>query len=69
MHNTIAEFVARTIMCASALGLHYVLEQPMASLLVKYPQAGHACCYIVRVWFACVSVCLSVRPPVRMYVR
>eukprot|EP00969_Alexandrium_andersonii_P072521 3200216-Alexandrium_andersonii.AAC.1 len=49
LRNTIAEFVARAIMCASALGLRCVLEQPMASLLARYPQAGRACCCTARV--------------------
>ena len=36
MSNKIAKFVANTILACKALGIYYVLEQPLTSVLRSY---------------------------------
>jgi hypothetical protein len=41
-HNVLAEFVANVIWTCAALGIFYVLEQPLSSILVHHPQVKAA---------------------------
>ena len=41
-HNTVAEFVADVILTCAALGIAFVLEQPLASRLPLYPAVCNA---------------------------
>jgi hypothetical protein len=41
-HNTIAEFVADVIRTCDALGVHYVMEQPLTSVLPEFPPVEKA---------------------------
>ena len=41
-HNQVAEFVANVVWTCAALGLFYVLEQPLSSVLVHHPHVSAA---------------------------